>query len=114
MKKKLNLALALYCAILALIAVTTLEGCKLFTPAQETQIVKEGGDIGGTILCVLEQYELDDPALNAMCGKLANNPDSGLTDEQRTVIQRHTAIRVERAKAMNEKMNSILLDGGTK
>ena len=89
-------------AAIMIAVVSVNEGCKdPLTPTQESQLAQTGG----TILCVLEEDEIDDPALNALCNDLVTMPDSGITDQQKQIIQAHAAKRAAK-RAMS--------DGGAK
>jgi len=69
-------------------------GCKTLTPQQESQL----SQVGIAILCSIEQLELDDPALNKLCGDIVGR----LTPEQRAALEGQTA-RMKAAKANKPK-----------
>lgn len=90
-----------------------LNGCAALDKAAQNPADQALVKTGTTILCVIEEEEIDDPALNAICSSLATQPDAGLDDSQRQILARYAAKKVERAKAKAERLNATQ-DGGAK
>lgn len=90
--------------ILGLVIAISVGGCKYLTP----QTTSELEQVAAAIACSIEQIEIDDPALNALCQSIKNQ----LTPQQIAAVEHAMA------KATAEKNRRLLLapsegkDGG--
>jgi len=84
---------------------TVTVGCKYLTPQTENEL----SQVGVAVLCSIENLEIDDPALNALCQKAAASLPPEHAAAIRGVIEKNRAAR-ERYRTRGELL--LGKDGG--